>query len=122
LSVIVNGEGNHSLASSAVYTRYLSLAPQVSFVFVVLRYNWKGSTLDGRPNNDFRRLLSAFQVPQDINFETRRAKNGCDWHLAPQLAFMGMALGLWREGLEQVAIFAHEQVGHNRKAISPIRS
>jgi len=110
LSVTVNGEGNFSLASSAIYSRYLPFSPQASFVLVVLRYNWEGSSLAGRPTKELERILGDYGVQPDMNFETRRVRNGCEWHLAPQVAYFAMVLVFWREGLEALDTFTHEQV------------
>jgi len=110
LSVIVDGEGNFNLASSAIYSRYLPSSPQISFVLVVLRYNWEGSSLAGRPTKEFERILEEYEVQPDMDFGKRRAMNGFEWHLAPQVAYFAMALVFWREGLAALEMFTHEQV------------
>ncbi|KAI0554337.1 hypothetical protein F4679DRAFT_528013 [Xylaria curta] len=110
VSVTVKGEGNLSLASSAIYSRYIVGSPQMSLVMIFLRYNWKGSSLDGRPTRDYAKLLDKFKVAQHVTASMdHRASNGCQWHLAPQVAYFGMALGLWREGLSFLNSFTHEQ-------------
>ncbi|KAH8898064.1 hypothetical protein GQ53DRAFT_817373 [Thozetella sp. PMI_491] len=110
VSVTVKGEGNFSLATSSIYSRYVSSTPQASLVLIFLRYNWKASpSLHNRPSRDFMRLLDKFKVGQRMNVGEGKASNGCQWHLGPQIAYFGMALGLWREGLAALHSFTHEQ-------------
>ncbi|GAP91333.1 putative Mg2+ transporter -like Zinc transport protein [Rosellinia necatrix] len=110
VSVTVKGEGNLSLASSTIYSRYVTGSPQTSLVMIFLRYNWQGSSLDGRPTGDYAKLLDKFKVAQHVSgAESRQARNGCQWHLAPQVAYFGMALGLWRQGLSFLNSFTHDQ-------------
>ena len=110
LSVTVNGEGNFSLASSAIYSRYLPQSPQLSFILIVLRYNWRGTSLDGRPKKEFDTILAKYKTTPEMDFGEQRATNDCEWHLTPQLAYFGMIFKLWREGLEALYSFTHEQV------------
>ncbi|KAK3328713.1 hypothetical protein B0H66DRAFT_526112 [Apodospora peruviana] len=44
-----------------------------------------------------------------MDFEKQRARNGYEWHLAPQVAYFAMTLVFWREGLEALDVFTHEQ-------------
>jgi hypothetical protein len=77
---------------------------------IFLRYNWQGSSLHGRPTRDYKSLLDKFKVAQQMSVADRKASNGCQWHLGPQVAYFGMALGLWREGLAFLNSFTHNQV------------
>ncbi|ETS85321.1 hypothetical protein PFICI_03346 [Pestalotiopsis fici W106-1] len=109
VSITVKGEGNFSLASSAIYSRYVIGTPQTSLVMVFLRYNWQRGSLHGRPTRDYEALMKKFKVPPRMSAAGDRAENGCQWHLGPQVAYVGMALGLWREGLGFLNAFAHDQ-------------
>jgi hypothetical protein len=113
VSVTLKGEGNFWLASSAIYSRYVSGTPQTSLVMVFLRYNWQGGILNNWPTHHFESLLEKFKVRQEMNVAEGRASNGCQWHLGTQVAFLGMALGLWREGVEFLNSFTHDEVRYD---------
>jgi hypothetical protein len=54
--------------------------------------------------------LRSSKLVKKMNVAEGRASNGCQWHLGPQVAVFGMALGLWREGMDFLNSFTHHEV------------